>query len=92
VAQTAGFLEILKPELERRISRELFDPEQFTDLEKIAKAYIIRYTEGKAASWIFEFIDEVEKRTQALEKKERGEEEIDKFRIGDDGITNIPGL
>ena len=79
---TKGYSEVLKAELESGIKRELFDPEQFTNLDDIAKAYIIRYTENKVASWIFEFIDKIEQQTQFLEKKQKGELIPDKFNIG----------
>lgn len=52
-------------------------------MDKIAKAYIIRFTGGKAAQWVFDYIEAMDKQTDALQKKERGEIEPDKFKIGE---------
>ena len=79
-------MEVLKPELEKKIKSELFDPKQFKDspdmIKSIAHAYIVDFAERSAADWIFKFIDNAIKEKEGLEKKERGEVEEDKFQIG----------
>lgn len=75
-------MEVLKPELEKKIRSEFFDPKQFKNLEDIGKAYVIDFAERSAADWIFKFVDQVIKEKEGLEKKEKGELEVDKFNIG----------
>ena len=72
----------MKPELEKKIKSEFFDPKQFKNLEDIGKAYVIDFAERSAADWIFKFIDSMEQQTDGLQKKEKGEVEVDKFKIG----------
>ena len=79
---TKGWSAVLQPELEKKIKSELFDPKKFSNMDEIGKAYVIDFAERSAANWIFQFIEAIEKQTEGLLKKEKGEVEPDKFNIG----------
>lgn len=80
---------MLLPALQAKISQEWFDPKQFKDSQDIdraiSQAYVVNYTERMAAQWIIEFLKRAEIETLALEKKEKGEVEVDPFAIGREG-------